>query len=625
MSSSNFESQALLGAQDTLVNTTHPTSDSVKLDGAQWVMTEGDARYSPIALLGEGGMGEVRLCHDARLGRDVAVKSLHARLMDQPDAIARFLREVRVQGQLEHPAIVPVYDLGIRENRETYFTMKRVRGLTLEQVLAGLRAEDPEITLRFSRRRLLTAFSNVCLAVDFAHSRGVLHRDLKPSNVMLGDFGEVYVLDWGIARVRGATDPARHDSSDDFANENATDIGAVLGTPGYMSPEQAEGNHDALDARTDVYALGATLFEMLTLSPLHDRPTPLARLESTLMGANARASVRAPQAAVPPELEALCVRATTTRPDDRLASARELSNAIEGYLDGDRDLARRRELADECATSAATALQELEQAREENPEQRASALKDVGRALAFDPTHDSARRVLVKLLTEPPKVPPPGAQRQIDAADREAARTTGWLSAVVFPAWGLFGIPFSSMGLRRLDLFLASLAAYVLAGLFGLYTALGGPRHRTSVLAVTLCCAVGATISAWLMSPFLFAPGGIIASTMAFMLFPWKRGRIPIMMLGVVASVLPALLQWWNVLPATFAFRDGMFQILPYALSLPPGATFYSLVAINGGAVIAGASVVVYYRVRISKIEERMHLYSWQLQQLVPRETPAMA
>src|SRR5262249_17778837 len=123
--------------------------------------------------------------------------------LDSATARRRFLHEARVQGQLEHPSIVPVYDLDLDEQGRPFFTMKRVRGLTLERVLERLREDDPDVVKRFSNRKLLTALAQVCLRIDYAHARGVLHRDLKPGNIMLGDFGEVYVLDWGLAKVVG--------------------------------------------------------------------------------------------------------------------------------------------------------------------------------------------------------------------------------------------------------------------------------------------------------------------------------------------------------------------------------------------------------------------------------------
>src|SRR5262249_17994332 len=153
----------------------------------------------------EGGMGRVGLCKDVRIGREVAMKMLRKEAASA-DARMRFEREARVQGQLEHPAIVPVYDLGVRPDGTPSFTMRRLHGETLAAIMDAVRRGGPAAAAAYPRRRLLAAYSRVCLAVAFANSRGVLHRDLKPGNIMLGDFGEVYLLDWGLAKLIGAAD-----------------------------------------------------------------------------------------------------------------------------------------------------------------------------------------------------------------------------------------------------------------------------------------------------------------------------------------------------------------------------------------------------------------------------------
>ena len=285
-----------------------------------------DDRYRFEVQLGEGGMGIVSLCLDRAIGRSVAMKVVRDR---ESGDTTRFLREARVQGQLEHPSIVPVYDLGIDPRGHAFFTMKRVRGTTLFDVLG----DEREGRERWTRRRLLSAFGNVCLAVDYAHQHGVIHRDIKPANVMLGDFGEVYVLDWGVARV--AMDVPAHERLDVDATDGIAS-GSILGTPGYMAPEQIR-NVD-MGPWTDVYALGCLLYEILTLDPLIEPTTTAEMLSQTLAGVEARASVRAPDANVPPELEALIVRATTLDPRERIQSARELSDALEAFLDGERDI-----------------------------------------------------------------------------------------------------------------------------------------------------------------------------------------------------------------------------------------------------------------------------------------------
>ena len=301
-------------------------------------------------------MGEVVLAHDARIGRNVALKRLRT-LTPSSEALARFLREARIQARLEHPAIVPVYDLGRDAEGAPYFTMKRLAGVTL---LEKLTAVGHTATTE-SRQALLRAFVDVCLAADYAHSRGVVHRDLKPSNIMLGDFGEVYVLDWGVARVLGTAavasdiDTARAPADSELAIgdisplDSETQAGAVLGTPGYMPPEQLTG--DEVKPAADVYALGAILFEILASEPLHPRGTGRDGEHARHAERVARASA-GPDREIPPELDAICVAALAADPAAR-PTARQLADRVQRYLDGDRDVERRRALArDELAARA---------------------------------------------------------------------------------------------------------------------------------------------------------------------------------------------------------------------------------------------------------------------------------
>jgi serine/threonine-protein kinase len=234
--------------------------------------------YQLGASIGKGGMGEVIAAFDRRIGRDVAVKRMRSAHSSE-EATTRFLREARIQARLDHPAIGPVHERGTDDAGRPYFTMKRLAGRTLGQRMAeGEGGTAPE-------RQLLRAFVDVCLAVEFAHARGVVHRDLKPANIMLGDYGEVYVLDWGVARVLGEpvsgdpgaapAIPAGFASSDardasapsDSLDEGSTKTGTLLGTPGYIAPEQLKGEPAAPPA--DVYALGSILFELLAGEPLH--------------------------------------------------------------------------------------------------------------------------------------------------------------------------------------------------------------------------------------------------------------------------------------------------------------------------------------------------------------------
>ncbi len=285
---------------------------------------EAEARYSALRRLGAGGCGEVILVRDDRLGRQVAYKRLSSAGAQQ--RVDRFGREVWVTAQLEHPGIVPLYDAGVREDGALYYTMRYIRGRSLREALSNCGGLD-------ARLRLLGHFADACHAAAYAHSRAVVHRDLKPDNIMVGEFGETQVVDWGMAAVRGEVPeggPAREVETWDT---HLTVAGAVIGTPAYMSPEQARG--EAADERSDVWGLGAILYEILTGQRPYEEGGPeglLARLRS---GAPiSRADALEP--AAPPELVAVASRALEWSPAARYASARELAAEVDHYLHGRR-------------------------------------------------------------------------------------------------------------------------------------------------------------------------------------------------------------------------------------------------------------------------------------------------
>jgi serine/threonine-protein kinase len=227
--------------------------------------------YELLDRIGRGGMGEVYRGKDPALGRDLAVKVLQPELRGDDDAQRRFEQEARVTGALQHPNIVPVHNLGRLPDGRMYFTMKLVRGRTLTQLLAEEKGSGrlPE---------LLGVFEKVCQAVAFAHSRGVIHRDLKPSNVMVGAFGEVQVMDWGLAKVLPRDGEAAKGGVEFGSGDTVRRVGTTgstaddrrtgtVGTPAYMPPEQARGAGDEVDERADVFGLGAILCEVLTGRP----------------------------------------------------------------------------------------------------------------------------------------------------------------------------------------------------------------------------------------------------------------------------------------------------------------------------------------------------------------------
>lgn len=252
-------------------------------------------RYEVGELIGEGGMGSVYLARDRELDREVALKVLRdpAPTAEERD---RILREARILASLEHPGIVPVHDVGTLPDGRLFYVMKRVRGERFDDFVRGPR----------SRTELLRAFLQVCDAVAFAHAAGVIHRDLKPQNVMLGAFGEVLVLDWGVAKApREVTSRA----SEEIA-------GTAAGTPGYMAPEQVNGE---ADERADVYGLGGVLFFLLTRA----HPSP----------AREAASRWTDSATVPPALRAICERARAGDPIARYQSVASMASDVGNYLD----------------------------------------------------------------------------------------------------------------------------------------------------------------------------------------------------------------------------------------------------------------------------------------------------
>lgn len=258
-------------------------------DGLPQPVIEERPRFDRIGQLGEGAVGTVELARDNDIRRTVAVKKLRADVRSS-GSFLRFADEVRIVGQLEHPSIVPIYDVGRDEDGDVYLVMKHLEGETMEDVIEKLRAGDPAYHERFSPRFRAHLFLCVLDAIRYAHSRGVLHRDLKPANIMIGPYDEVTVMDWGIAKPIGkrestspSPDVARSwlDSHDQRLLE--TQIGTLAGTPFYMSPEQAAGMNDSLDERSDVYALGVVFYEWLTLEhPLEGKSTLIEVLASII-------------------------------------------------------------------------------------------------------------------------------------------------------------------------------------------------------------------------------------------------------------------------------------------------------------------------------------------------------
>jgi len=332
-------------------------------------------KYKVITTINRGGMGVILQTRDLRIRRTVAMKVMNTKHQFSRENVLRFIDEAQLTGQLEHPNIVPVYELGIDEQGEIFYTMKFVKGTTLDDVLRGIRHGRQKIIEKYPLGTLLTIFQKVCDAVAFAHAKGVVHRDLKPENIMIGSFGEVLVMDWGLAKnITGGRREAPPEASVD-GNKVQTSVpfdnlrgfetmhGLIVGTPPYISPEQARGELDRIDSRSDIYVLGGILYAILTLRPPVEGESVHEVVEKIITSAIATPSshnqpakkasrikpVEPPEDGAPPEtivfahcpgkripesLSAVAMKALSLDPDDRYQAVEDLQADIEAFQGG---------------------------------------------------------------------------------------------------------------------------------------------------------------------------------------------------------------------------------------------------------------------------------------------------
>ena len=333
-----------------------------------------DSRYQLQGEIARGGMGAIIRARDTDLGRDLAIKVLLAEHKAKPEVIQRFIEEAQIGGQLQHPGIAPVYELGQFSDQRPFFSMKLVKGETLSALLAD--RDDPAV----DRAKLLGIFEQICQTMAYAHSRGVIHRDLKPANIMVGAFGEVQVIDWGLAKVLAeggvADEKKAHDvnqgksiiqtlrstgSDTPGTFGSQTQMGSVMGTPAYMPPEQALGEIDRLDERADVFGLGAILCEILTGQPPYvaDDATKVFRLASH--GKLDDCLTRLDACGADTELIRLAKHCVAVEPSDRPKDAGVLVEHISGYLESVETKLRETEM--ERAAQAARAVEERKRRR----------------------------------------------------------------------------------------------------------------------------------------------------------------------------------------------------------------------------------------------------------------------
>ena len=434
---------------------THPESGETLIPDTPTAAPETAApqthgRYRDLGPLGTGGMGEVRRVHDPELNRVMAMKVLREELRSRPRSVARFISEAQTTAQLQHPGIVPVHELGIGPDGRPYFTMAEVRGRTLTAVISDAHHLRPPPGA-WSRRQMVVAFLRVCEAVGYAHERGVVHRDLKPENVMVGEHGEVQVLDWGVAQTRGEAPRGAIRST----GGPGTRIGTVVGTPAYMAPEQARG--ERATPRSDIYALGATLYQILCGAPpyqgervlrqvLAGPPPPPGSALSTMEGVvmNGNIEIVTP-ADIPGELTEICGRAMARDPDERHPDAGALADAVRGWLAGVRRreqalevvgdalrhvpaAARLRERSRALAARGHAALATLEGWRSADEKAQAWACEDeaadlLQRAALEEETAEQALQAALRIDPELPEAHAALAERYRRAhADAETAR-----------------------------------------------------------------------------------------------------------------------------------------------------------------------------------------------------------
>jgi len=545
--------------------------------------------YRVSQVIGRGGMGEVVLAEDLRIGRPVAIKRMLGE-RTTPEGTARFLREAQIQARLEHPAIVPVHELGHDSAGRPYFTMKRLAGTTLEKVLESGTTGTNE---------LLRAFVDVCLALDFTHVRGVVHRDMKPANIMLGDYGEVYVLDWGVARLVGDAEAAPSGSLADVAHgDSQTQAGAILGTPAYMAPEQMSGQPVGPEA--DVYALGGILFEILAGEPANARtglplePSPAAR---------------APGRAIAPELDAICCAALAERPADR-PTARQLADRLRAYLDGDRDLALRRTLGAKQIELARAAIDSGDPAR------RADAMAAAGRALALDPSSVDAAAVVTQLMFAPPAVLPATLAKRLDDRDLETVARQGRVAAKNLLAYLGF-VPLTIwVGIRDWGVMSAiwTLNVFIMIGSMAM-----ARRQIRSIGWAMLANSLALGLASRMFGSFVLLPALVLNASVSLVAFPTLLRR-PVAVLATMlgAYLIPLALEATGFWERTWWLTGGTVVTKPTAIDLSgtPAAIY---LIVGGAAIIVVTSLYVRSIALAQRAAQRqLDIQAWHLEQLLP-------
>ncbi|MBA2545030.1 MAG: serine/threonine protein kinase, partial [Deltaproteobacteria bacterium] len=477
-----------------------------------------------------------------------------------------------------------------------YFSMKRLAGNTLTRVL--------EVA---TRQRLMRAFADVCRAVDFAHSRGIVHRDLKPANIILGEFGEVYVIDWGVARVLG--DASGLVTADIDTMEGSAPANQTLGTPGYMAPEQIADPD--VNRPADIYALGAILFEILAGEPLHPIDNALESTRAHTLSTSPAA--RRPERAIPPELDALCSVMLSKKAGVR-PNARFCADRVEEYLDGDRDVARRRTMANEMVWAARASL---------DSGRRPEAMRTASRALALDPQAEGAAELVTMLMLDPPKTPPEEL--------REALRNS---DAVYISHHARGAIP-----------------GYVLISLFLPLIVLNGVLDWTVVLGI-LAASLAMAFAAWqlvrkpnrsfawmvayaignslllvllgrLGGAFAFVPALVSYITASVITYPaFLERRWVLIGVMVTGLLVPFGLEISDVMERTWELRTDGILIRGAAMDLTGASALITIIAVSVAIVVMAGIQYAKLGVANRDAQHRLVTLAWHLRQLLPAAAP---
>lgn len=283
-------------------------------------------KYSGFKELGKGGSGILHSCYDQFMGRRVVMKTLPLDVAENDTERRRFLREARITAQLQHPNTVPVYEVGRDNQGRLYFTMKKIEGHNLFRIIIGIANDDTEIKKKYKLKTMLGILHQASLSLHYAHNHGVVHRDIKPENIMVGLFGEVILMDWGVALVQGQSDDDASGASEHVV-QRLTSTGQRPGTPLYMSPEQVR-NEGIVDERTDIFSMGVVLYEALAQrEPFRGRNVD-ETFQNILNGSPEPPSKVAKHFQVSKELDEFCMKALEKDPDDRFETIFELSELL---------------------------------------------------------------------------------------------------------------------------------------------------------------------------------------------------------------------------------------------------------------------------------------------------------